>query len=83
MNIDTNTIATMTEANQNFSRVAKKADQYGEAIIFKNNRPKYRLFDLEQAGSSPDRELTDDEKIDIVARQILKEYKPAFLELAK
>ena len=82
-NIDTNTIATMTEANQNFSRVAKKADQYGEAIIFKNNRPKYRLIDLEQAGSSPDRELTDDEKIDIVARQILKEYKPAFLELAK
>ena len=88
MNIDTNTIATMTEANQNFSRVAKKADQYGEAIIFKNNRPKYRLVDLEQEGSSPDRvspdrELTDDEKIDIVARQILKEYKPAFLELAK
>ena len=81
MNIDTNTIATMTEANQ--SRVAKKADQYGEAIIFKNNRPKYRLIDLEQAGLSPDRELTDDEKIDIVARQILKEYKPAFLELAK
>ena len=28
------------------SRVAKKADQYGEAIIFKNNRPKYRLIDL-------------------------------------
>ena len=82
MNIDTNTIATMTEANQNFSRVAKKADQYGEAIIFKNNRPKYRLVDLERA-SAPDRELTDDEKIDIVARQILKEYKPAFLELAK
>ena len=83
MNIDTNTIATMTEANQNFSRVAKKADQYGEAIIFKNNRPKYRLIDLEQESEAPDRELTDDEKIDIVARQILKEYKPAFLELAK
>ena len=83
MTIDTNTIATMTEANQNFSRVAKKADQYGEAIIFKNNRPKYRLVDLERAEETPDRELTDDEKIDIVARQILKEYKPAFLELAK
>ena len=83
MNIDTNTIATMTEANQNFSRVAKKADQYGETIIFKNNRPKYRLVDLEREVTSPDRELTDDEKIDIVARQILKEYKPAFMELAK
>ena len=68
MNIDTNTIATMTEANQNFSRVAKKADQYGEAIIFKNNRPKYRLIDLERESEAPDRELTDDEKIDIVAR---------------
>lgn len=83
MNIDTNTIATMTEANQNFSRVAKKADQYGEAIIFKNNRPKYRLIDLEWESEIQDRELTDDEKIDIVARRILKEYKPAFLELAK
>ena len=83
MNIDTNTIATMTEANQNFSRVAKKADQYGEAIIFKNNRPKYRLVDLDREAASPDRELTDDEKIDIVARKILREYRQAFMELAK
>lgn len=30
-----------------------------------------------------DRELTDDEKIDIVAKRILEKYKPAFLELAK
>lgn len=83
MNIDTNTIVTMTEANQNFSRVAKKADQYGEAIIFKNNRPKYRLVDLEREANSPDRELTDDEKIDIVARRVLEEYRKAFQELAK
>ena len=83
MNIDTNTIATMTEANQNFSRVAKKADQYGEAIIFKNNRPKYRLVDLDREAASPDRELTDDEKIDIVARRVLEEYRKAFQALAK
>ena len=83
MQIDTNTIVSVTEANQNFSRVTRIAEKSGQAVIFKNNRPKYRLIDLEQEGSSPDRELTDDEKIDIVARQILKEYKPAFLELAK
>jgi len=29
------------------------------------------------------RDLTDDEKIDIVARRILEEYREAFLELAK
>lgn len=80
MKIDTNTIASMTEANQNFSRVARIADRFGEAIIFKNNRPKYKLVDLEQ---EEDLDLTDDEKIDIVAKRLLSEYRPAFLELAK
>ena len=80
MKIDTNTIASMTEANQNFTRVARIADRYGEAVIFKNNRPKYRLVDLEQ---DDDLELTDDEKIDVVAKRLLNEYRPAFLELAK
>lgn len=80
MQIDTKIIASMTEANQNFSRVARIADRFGEAIIFKNNRPKYKLVDLEQ---DDDLELTDDEKIDIVAKRLLVEYRPAFLELAK
>ena len=80
MKIDTKTIATMTEANQNFSQVARIADRYGEAVIFKNNRPRYRLVDLSQ---SDDLELTDDEKIDIIAKRLLDEYRPAFLELAK
>lgn len=80
MKIDTDTIASMSEANQNFSRVARIADRFGKAIIFKNNRPKYKLVDLEQ---EEDLELTDDEKIDIVAKRLLNEYRPAFLELAK
>lgn len=80
MKINSKTIASMTEANQNFSRVARMADQYGEAIIFRNNRPKYRLVDLEQQS---DIELSDDEKIDVAATRILHRYKPAFQELAK
>jgi anthranilate synthase component 1 len=46
MLIRTNQILTMTEANQNFSRAARLADQNGSAVIFKNNRPKYMLVDL-------------------------------------
>ena len=80
MTIDTNTIVSVSEANQNFSRVTRIADKNGQAVIFKNNRPKYLLLDLE---SSPPIEMTDDEKIDFVAARILKKYKPAFLELAK
>ena len=80
MQIDTNTIVSITEANQNFSRVTRIAEKNGQAVIFKNNRPKYMVVDLE---NSPVLELTDDEKIDIVAARILKRFKPAFEELAK
>lgn len=80
MQINTNAIVSVTEANQNFSRVTRIAEKNGQAVIFKNNRPKYMVIDLE---SSPILELTDDEKIDIVAARILKRFKPAFEELAK
>lgn len=80
MQINTNTIVSVTEANQNFSRVSRIAEKNGQAVIFKNNRPKYMLIDLE---SNPMLELTDDEKIDIVAARILKRFRPAFEELAK
>ena len=80
MLIDTAQIITVTEANQNFSRATRIADEKGAALVFKNNRPKYKLTNLEV---EPDLELTDDEKIDVVARRIMKRFKPAFLELAK
>ncbi len=80
MTIDSNTIVSVSEANQNFSRVTRIADKNGQAVIFKNNRPKYLLLDIE---NSPVIDMTDDEKIDVVAARILKKYKPAFLELAK
>lgn len=80
MMIDTKQIITVTEANQNFSRATRIADETGAALVFKNNRPKYKLINLE---AEPDLELTDDEKIDVVARRIMARFKPAFLELAK
>ena len=71
----------MTQANQNFSQVAKTAEEKGEAIIFKNNKPKYLVIDIEKNGSLL--ELSEDEKIDIVAKRILEKYLPAFKELAE
>ena len=80
MNIKSETITTMTEANQNFSKVAKVAEKNGEAVIFKNNKPKFLVVDLE-SGSYFD--LTDDEKIEIAAKRVMKRFKPALEELAK
>ena len=80
MMINTNTIVSATEANQNFSRVTRIADANGQAVIFKNNKPKYLLVDIE---STPYFDMTDDEKIDVIARRVLNKYRSAFEELAK
>ena len=80
MRIDTNAIVSVTEANQNFSRVTRIAEKTGQAVIFKNNRPKFMLIDLE---NSPVLDMTDDEKIDVVAARIMKRFKPVFSELGK
>lgn len=80
MLIDSNNIVSATEANQNFSKVARIAESNGQAVIFKNNKPKYILIDVE---STPYFDMTDDEKIDVIAARILSRYKPAFEELAK
>lgn len=80
MEINTNQILSMTEANQNFSKVVKIADTTGSAVIFKNNKPKYMIINL---SDNPVIDLTDNEKIDVVANRILKKYHRAFEELAK
>lgn len=80
MTIDTNAIVTATEANQNFSRVAKLAEKKGHVVVFKNNRPKLMIIDLD---TEPQIEMTEDEKIRFVAERILREHRAAFEELAK
>ena len=80
MNIDKNSIVTATEANQNFSRVAKLAEKRGRVVVFKNNRPKLLVIDLD---TEPQIEMSEDEKLEFVAGRILREHRAAFEELAK
>ncbi len=80
MTIDTNAIVTATEANQNFSRVAKMAEKRGRVVVFKNNRPKLLVIDLD---TEPQIEMSEDEKIQFVAERILREHRAAFEELAR
>ena len=46
MTIDTNTMISITEANQNFSKVARVVDEHGTAVILKNNVPRYLVIDF-------------------------------------
>ena len=80
MDIDSKKIVSISEANQNFSKVARQAEKEGEVYIFKNNKPKYKLIDLE---SDTAIQMSDEEKIDFIAMRVLKKYRVAFEELAK
>ena len=81
MLIDTNTLFSMTQANQNFSAISRTVDKNGKAVILKNNKPKYLVVDIESNECVFD--MTDEEKIDLISARILKKYLPAFKELAK
>ena len=80
MIINTSNTLSITEANQNFSKATNLADLKGQVYIFKRNKPRYVLINLEE---SPIIEMSDDEKIDFVALRILKRFRPAFEELAR
>lgn len=69
MTINTNQIVSMTEANQNFSKVVKIADKNGSAVVFKNNKPKYVIINVEE---NPIFELSDDEKSTSHRKEYLK-----------
>ena len=80
MIVNTNQMLSVSEANQNFSKATKLADQHGSVIMLKNNKPSYMLISLH---GQPDFDLTDDEKIDVIARRVLERHHKAFEELAK
>lgn len=81
MLINTDTMFSMTQANQNFSQIARSVDKNGEAVLIKNNKPKYVVLDIDSNRLMLD--LTEEEKIELVAKRILNRYLPAFKELAK
>ncbi len=80
MMVNTNSVVSMTEANQNFSKVARLVDETGSAIIMKNNAPRYLVIDFSRA----DKEITvPDEDVFTLSQRIIAENKEAYEVLAK
>lgn len=80
MNINTETLVSITEANQNFSRVAKLVDEKGSAVIMKNNRPRYLLIDFSQAEAMA---AAADDDVQAISSRLISKNKIAYDELAK
>ena len=67
MNVNTQTLVSITEANQNFSKVARLVDEYGSAVILKNNVPRYLVVSFEKAEES----AASDDDVTSVSRAIM------------
>ena len=70
MNVNTNNLVSITEANQNFSRVARMVDENGSVVILKNNTPRYLLIEFEKAEKEQRSEYIVDYFMDILEKAI-------------
>ena len=80
MKININNLVSISEANQNFSKVARLVDENGTAIILKNNVPRYVLIEYSQLQKE---QISDDEEVDKAAKRVLSKHIKAFEELSK
>ena len=80
MTIDTNTMVSISEANQNFSKVARLVDEKGSAVILKNNVPRYLVIDFSKANA--DIVASDDDVLSI-SKKLIAQNKEVYEVLAK
>lgn len=80
MTVNTKNLVSITEANQNFSRVARLVDENGAAVILKNNVPRYILLEFSQAEQE---QLADDENLLVISRRLINKNQQSYEELAK
>ena len=80
MVINTDNLVSITEANQNFSRVARMVDENGAAVILKNNVPRYVLMEFSQV---EDEQQAKDEDILEISKRLIAKIKQAYEVLAK
>ena len=80
VNINTNNLVSITEANQNFSRVARLVDEKGAAIILKNNVPRYLVVEFGRAEAE---QLAADEDVMAISKRLIEKNRTAYEVLAK
>ncbi|WP_315675617.1 type II toxin-antitoxin system Phd/YefM family antitoxin [Clostridium sp. 19966] len=80
MQVNINNLVSISEANQNFSKVARMVDENGAAVILKNNTPRYILIDYSKFQQDT---IADNATVEEAANNILNKHLKAFEELAK
>ena len=80
MMVNTNNLVSLTEANRNFSKVARMVDELGSAVILKNNAPRYLVIDFSKVEEEQE---ADDEDIVQISKRLIAKNREAYEVLAK
>lgn len=80
MMVNTENLVSITEANQNFSKVARLVDQKGSAVILKNNTPRYLVIEFSQVEKMQE---ANDEDLLNLSKRIIEKNRKVYEELAK
>lgn len=80
MKVNTDNLVSITEANQNFSRVARMVDEKGPVIIMKNNSPRYVLMEFSEA---EEEQKESDEDLIAISKRLIAKNREAYDVLAK
>ena len=80
MKVSTSTLVSITEANQNFSKVARLVDEKGSAVILKNNVPRYLVIEFSQVEKLQEAE---DEDVLRISERLLLQNREAYEALAQ
>ena len=80
MNINTDNLVSITEANRNFSRIARSVDEKGSVVILKNNAPRYLLIEFSQAEQE---QSVSNEDVLLLSKRLIAQNREAYEELAK
>ena len=80
MMINTDALVSITEANQNFSRVARMVDENGAVVILKNNTPRYLLIEFNTAEEV---QTASTEDVMAVSKRLIAQNREAYEVLAE
>lgn len=78
--VNTDNLISITEANQNFSKVTRMVEEKGAAVILKNNVPRYIVIEFSRAEQIQE---ASDEDVMSISKRLIEQNREAYKVLAQ
>lgn len=78
--VNTDNLISITEANQNFSKVTRMVEEKGAAVILKNNVPRYIVIEFSRAEQMQE---ASDEDVMSISKRLIEQNREAYKVLAQ